>query len=107
MPFHPPLQHHPDIFCGFLMPYNIGFVREDPSPPLHGYFQGEGCRQAARATRLLPLSSEAADRGNNALEKISWAHWHGGVRHPNVSLCPGSLNSPCGMGTGVLIHAAQ
>lgn len=87
------LQPHPDIFCGFLVPYSIGFVRGDSSP-LHCYFQEKGYRQAAGAASLVPLSSEAADGANNVLEKSSWACWHGSVRHPNLSCCPKSLNPP-------------
>lgn len=96
------LQPHAGIFCGFLMCYNIGFVRGDSSP-LHCCSQGKGSRQAAGAASLVPLSFEAADGRSNALEKRSWACWHGGVRHTDWSCRPMSLNPPPpGMGMGTL-----
>lgn len=87
---------------GFWCAYNIGFARGDSSPPSHCYSQGKGSRQAAGAASLVPLSFEVADGGNNALEKRSWACWHGGVRHPDFSCHPVSPNTPHGMGMGTL-----
>lgn len=100
------LQPHAGIFCGFLIRYNIGFVRGDSSP-LHCYSQGKGSRQAAGAASLVPLSFGVADGGSNVLEKRSWACWHGGVRHTDFSCRPVSLNTPPWDGNGDLISAAQ
>lgn len=85
-----PLQPHSDIFCGFLVPCNIGFVRGDSSSlSCH-------CCSREKGTSCWGSWKE------RVREEQSCSCWCGGVRHPDLSRCPRSLNIPCGMGTETL-----
>ena len=87
------LQPHPDIFCGFLMPYNVGFVRTDSSPPLHcssssllfpGTRVQAGCRGWQPCASFLWGSRQRKQRfGKEQLGSLAW-----GCETPRPQLLP-------------------